>query len=117
MSGLEKIGMADIKKAIGEKWIANVEEDKIMENPMLARLVKDEENQQEGIQVPRERTKRGKGKDKPIITLLVRCPKCRHTQYEYAYSLSDQPWFKCEGCGQLTPSGVWDIISVTTDKE
>lgn len=45
-----------------------------------------------------------------FIDLLVKCPRCTHVQHEYVYSLFDKPYFKCEGCGVMTPSGVWGVL-------
>lgn len=60
----------------------------------------------------RTRTRQPRAAPKPVIDLFIRCPKCCYTQHEYGYSLSDRPWFKCEGCGQVIPSGAWEVIAV-----
>ena len=51
---------------------------------------------------------------RPIIDLLVRCPKCRHRQHEYVYSLADKPWFQCEECRALSASGAWTVIAFSS---
>lgn len=45
-----------------------------------------------------------------FIDLLVRCPRCAHVQHEYVYSLFGKPYFKCEGCAVMTPSGAWSVL-------
>lgn len=60
----------------------------------------------------RTKTRQPRAGPRPVIDLFVRCPKCRHAQHEYGYSLSDRPWFKCEDCNQVIPSGAWYVITI-----
>ena len=58
------------------------------------------------------RTRQATKQSKPVIDMLLKCPRCKHPQHEYVYSLYDKPWIKCDGCQQLSPSGSWNVIAV-----
>jgi len=112
MAELQKISMADIKNSIGKGWIANMAESEIMQNPLLSRMVQAKDKEELGGKNTRTRISRQTSKNKSVVDLHLKCPRCQHAQHEYAYSLEDQPWFKCEACQQLSPSGAWIVMSM-----
>lgn len=114
MSDLQRITTADIKKAIGKGWITNVREEDIMANPLLARMVEGKQTIELVPPRPAAIDKKAKGKGGPVIDLLLRCPRCRHEQHEYVYSSADKPWVKCDDCQQLSPSGAWTIVTLSS---
>ena len=112
MAELEKISMADMKKAIGKSWIANVKEDEIMQNPLLAMIAK--KSLEEGMGTT-GRTTRDKGSSHnhgAVIDMFLKCPQCQHSQHTYVYQLDDKKWIKCQACDELSPSGAWAVITV-----
>ena len=112
MAELEKISMADIKKAIGKGWIANVKEDEIMHNPLLARIVQPKPSEEATSDSYGARTTKAREKNPPFIDMFLRCPRCQHAQHIYVYNLDDKPWLKCNACDELSPSGAWGVITV-----
>jgi len=65
------------------------------------------------IKEPWARTRKARGKDRPIIDFLVRCPKCQHGQHVYVYEVTDKPWIKCDYCGELLPRDAWSVITMS----
>jgi len=112
MSELKRITTADTKKAIGKGWITNVKEEDIIQNPILARMVEGRDTEEVSDHRAAATDRKAGGKDRPAIDLLLRCPRCRHEQHEYVYSLTDKPWVKCNDCQQLSPSGAWTIVTL-----
>ena len=112
MAELEKITMTDINQAIGKGWIANVREDEIRQNPLLASIVKGKDTEEAYSNQTTGRRRRTKGERKPVIDMFLKCPYCQHPQHNYVYDLNDKPWLKCQACGELSPSGVWSIIGI-----
>ena len=112
MAELEKISMADMKKAIGKGWIANVKEDEIMQNPLLAMIAKKSLEEGTGTTGRMTRNKGSEYKHGAVIDMLLKCPQCQHPQHVYIYNLDNKPWIKCNACDELSPSGAWGVIVV-----
>lgn len=106
--------IADIKEAIGKGWIANVKDSEIMQNPILARIIKGQGVDRSAGAVPANRNKKAKGLTRPILDFLLKCPRCGQAQHEYMYQVSDKPWIKCEHCQQLSPIDSCSVICWTS---
>lgn len=49
-----------------------------------------------------------------VIQLSLRCPACRAFQLEHVYHLNDKPWFKCQHCGETSPSDSWRLVFLSS---
>jgi len=114
MSDLQRITEADIKKVIGKGWITNIKEEDIMANPILARMIEGGDTEEAGGRRATAIDRKARGKSGPVIDLLLRCLRCQHEQHEYVYFLTDKPWIKCNECQQLSPSGAWTIVTLSS---
>ncbi|MBA7567061.1 hypothetical protein ES708_08761 [subsurface metagenome] len=105
--------MADIKKAIRKGWIANVREEDIMQNPLLARMVRSANTEKGEPPTPASLRSQWGQESKPVLDFLLRCPKCQHGQHVYVYEVTDKPWVKCDHCAELIPTDAWAVIAMS----
>ena len=63
-------------------------------------------------ETPQGRTRQHRGILQSIIDMLLKCPRCQHSQHTYVYQLDDKKWIKCQACDELIPSGAWGVIAV-----